>query len=62
MGKSAASIAAHRALDLYEIGVFVILGIAGALEDDTKVGDVCVSETTIDVLDKSPGCVRTRPE
>jgi nucleoside phosphorylase len=53
MGKSAATRAADYAIANFDIGVIVVLGIAGGLSDDVSVGEVCISGTIIDVLENA---------
>jgi nucleoside phosphorylase len=53
MGKSASGRAADRLLAKYEVGIIVVLGIAGGLSSDVSIGDVCFSGTIIDVLENA---------
>jgi nucleoside phosphorylase len=53
MGRTSAQQAALNAVREFDIGLFICLGIAGAISDDLKIGDVCYSGTIIDVLDNA---------
>ncbi len=53
MGKTHAIAAAEFAHQLFEIGIFAVLGIAGGLSSDVAIGDICISGTIIDVLDNA---------
>lgn len=53
MGKAAATRATSALLDKYDVGLVVVLGIAGGLSNDVAVGDVCVSGSIIDVLENA---------
>lgn len=53
MGKSAATRAAEFAVSKYNIGVFIVVGIAGGISNDVAVGDVCITGSVIDVLENA---------
>jgi nucleoside phosphorylase len=53
MGKSHAGRAVSDALQEYDAGLMVCLGIAGSLSDDLRLGDVCYSGAIIDVYDNA---------
>lgn len=53
MGKTAAQAAVNSALDDFEVGLVVCLGIAGALSKDLNIGDVCFSKSIVDVSDNA---------
>jgi hypothetical protein len=53
MGKSASGRAADRLLAKYEVGIIIVLGIAGGLSSDVSIGDVCFSGTIIDVVENA---------
>ena len=61
MGSQSASISATLALEKFNPDLFVVIGIAGGISADVKLGDVCISNEIIDVLqnnkvtDKSGG-------
>lgn len=51
MGHGSARDVTRHLLDRYSVGILCSFGIAGALSDDVKLGDVCVSQTVIDLTD-----------
>ena len=51
MGHGSARDVTRHLLDHYSVGILCSFGIAGALSDDVKLGDVCVSQTVIDLTD-----------
>lgn len=53
MGKSASARAADRMFASYDIGIVIVLGIAGGLSSDASIGDICFSGTIIDVLENA---------
>ncbi|MER8445332.1 hypothetical protein NKH52_19285 [Mesorhizobium sp. M1066] len=53
MGKAAAGRAADALINRYEIGVILVLGIAGGISGDVAVGDVCFTGSVVDVLENS---------
>jgi nucleoside phosphorylase len=53
MGKSNAARAISRALQEWDAGAVICVGIAGALSDDLRLGDVCYSGTVIDIYDNA---------
>lgn len=50
MGSESAGVSAQIALDEFKPDIVLLLGIAGAISTDLKIGDVCVSNEIIDVL------------
>jgi nucleoside phosphorylase len=53
MGKDAAARATTTLLDLYDVGLIMVLGIAGGLSGDAAIGDVCITGTVFDVLENA---------
>jgi nucleoside phosphorylase len=53
MGKAHATSAASTALQDFDVGMVICLGIAGSLSNDLKLGDVCYSTSIMDVLDNA---------
>ena len=53
MGKTHARQAASAALNDFDAGVAICLGIGGCLTDDLCLGDVCYSNNVFDVLDNA---------
>jgi nucleoside phosphorylase len=53
MGKAGAARATNSILNAYDVGVIVLIGIAGGLSDDVSIGDVCFTGTVIDVLENA---------
>ncbi|MDR6289068.1 nucleoside phosphorylase [Inquilinus ginsengisoli] len=53
MGKTHARNALSCALEEFDIGIVICLGIGGCLSDDLKLGDVCYSNKIFDVLDNA---------
>ena len=53
MGKTAAQRATSAALQKYDFGIITCVGIAGALNNDLELGDVCYSSMVIDVFDNA---------
>lgn len=51
MGKAAATRAAEALVELYDIGIIIIIGIAGGISNDVAVGDVCITGSVIDILE-----------
>jgi nucleoside phosphorylase len=52
-GKTAAIRATEQALADYEAGLVIVLGIAGGLDGEAAIGDICITGTVIDVLDNA---------
>lgn len=50
MGSQSALLSANRAIELFSPDLMVVIGIAGGLDKDIMIGDVCVSNEVIDVL------------
>lgn len=53
MGKTAASTATGEILSRFDVGLIICLGIAGGIDTDYGIGDVCYSTKIIDVYDNS---------
>ncbi|WP_161992627.1 5'-methylthioadenosine/S-adenosylhomocysteine nucleosidase [Aureimonas leprariae] len=53
MGKSAATRAADCLLEQYDLGIIIIIGIAGGISGDVGLGDVVFSGVIADVLDNA---------
>ncbi|MGY3582560.1 nucleoside phosphorylase [Bradyrhizobium sp. USDA 4341] len=53
MGKAANGRAADRMLCQYDVGLIIVLGIAGGLSSDLAIGDVCFTGAIIDVLENA---------
>ena len=53
MGKDAAARATTTLLELYDVGLIMVLGIAGGLSGDAAIGDVCITGTVFDVLENA---------
>lgn len=53
MGRAGSQSALLNALNDYEIGMAICLGIAGVLSNDLKIGDICYSKSIVDVLDNA---------
>src|SRR6516162_9431910 len=53
MGKTNAYKATASALDNFDVGIVICIGIAGSLSGDMGLGDVCYSGSVIDVYDNS---------
>ena len=53
MGKAAATRAAETILNVFEVGIVAVIGIAGGLSNDVAVGDVCFSGGIVDVLENA---------
>ena len=53
MGKAAATRAAETLLNLFEVGIVIVVGIAGGLSNDVAVGDVCFPGAIVDVLENT---------
>lgn len=53
MGKSAAIRTTEALLSLYDVGIVIVVGIAGGLSGDVALGDVCFTGNVIDVLDNA---------
>lgn len=53
MGKSSAAKTTRSLLENYQVGVVVVLGIAGGLSGDVGIGDICITGTVVDVLENS---------
>src|SRR5689334_9500969 len=62
MGKSAATRAANALIEKYEIGIIVVVGIAGGLSNDASIGDVCFTGTVIDVLENIKTSDKAKPK
>ena len=43
---------AQHLLEMYDAGILVCIGIAGALSKDLRLGDVCYSGTVLDIHDR----------
>ena len=50
MGSESAGASAQVVLDKFTPDIVLLLGIAGAISSDIKIGDVCISNEIIDVL------------
>ena len=53
MGKAAAQRATNVILDLFDVGIIIVVGIAGGISGDVALGDICVTGTIIDVLENA---------
>ena len=53
MGKAAASRSAGALLQAYDVGITVVIGIAGGLSSDVGIGHICLSGSVVDVLENS---------
>ncbi|MBX5159847.1 hypothetical protein HJB89_22430 [Rhizobium sp. NZLR8] len=53
MGKAAATRATEMLLSRYDIGVIMLVGIAGGLSGDVAIGDVCFSGSIFDILENA---------
>lgn len=53
MGKAAATRATDAILQRYEVGILVVVGIAGGLSGDVAIGDVCFTGPLFDILENS---------
>lgn len=53
MGKAAAGRAATSMLNHYDVGLIIVVGIAGGLNSDASIGDICFTGTIIDVLENA---------